>query len=161
MKTLPTRWCRSLAKLRCGLINEAGNATVELGLVFMVLVVLVMGAVDFGRLSMERSRVVSAAQAGSQFAFNAQSSSIALEDIVVAVRNDAEDLAEELAIDARQYCQCASGGGEVSCSSTCADGAFAPLYVEVSVGRDMALMFPYPFAEDSYSLSEVRTVRIR
>ena len=58
-------WVRGLGSL---IRDRRGNVCIEMAFLVTFLLVLVMGAYDFGRLAMEQSTVIQAARAGAQFA---------------------------------------------------------------------------------------------
>ncbi len=143
--------------------DQAGSISVEFALVSVVLIILAAGAFDFGSLAMERSRIATAAHAGSQFAMQMRSAALSVDDVIAVVRNEAGDSTNELDVEPRQFCQC-NGGAAIACGDTCPDGNFAPLHLELRVSGVYELVFPFSFIhfiDDSYDLSETRTVRIR
>ncbi len=157
-------WCHSrvariLRSLGRWFGATSGSITVELALVLTVLPLLALGAYDFGRYGVEQTSIISAARAGAQAAML----SGALADptpVVEAVRQDAGDSTGALNIAVRQFCQCPSAA-EASCSLACADSAYAPMYVEVSVSDSFDLLFHYPGLPQNLALGATSTLRIR
>ena len=141
--------------------GSAGNVTIELALLATFLLTLVLGAYDFGRLAIEQSTVTNAARAGAQWAVLAQANASDSAGIVQAARDEADDVSNELTITPRSFCRCAGSSSEVACTANCADGVYAPRYVQVTVQDTLDLMFTYPGIDDIQSLSSVSTMRVR
>lgn len=143
--------------------DRCGNVTIEMAFLITFLLVLVMGAYDFGRLAMEQSGVTQAARAGAQFAVLDQANATDTAGMIQAARDEAEDTNNELNVTARNFCRCPDSAAEVDCSTNCADGQYAPLYVEVSVVDTLDMLFDYPGLPEAntYSLSSTSTMRVR
>ena len=144
-------------------LDDAGIMSVEFAFMIPVLIALAMGGLDLGRYALDLSTVASAARAGAQYGVQDQATAVQPLQMIAAARNDAADTTSALNISARQYCRCpGSGGGEVPCGGTCADGGFPPMYVEVAVSDDLDLWFPYyPGISDPVSLTASHTMRVR
>lgn len=156
------QWRRFDAGETTFIMSPQGNAAVEFAFLIMFFVVVALGAFDFGRYAMESSEVTQAARAGTQFAVLNQANATDTASIIQAARNEAEDLDNSLGITTRNYCVCPESSAEVNCANTCADGQFAPLYVEVSVtNNDFDLLFHYPGVPDNITLNSVSTMRVR
>ncbi len=81
--------------------------------------------------------------------------------MVQAARDDINDTADALTIDADNYYFC-PGQGEVADESVlCDDGSFSYLYVEVTVQNDVNLLFPYPFVSSPITVASTNTMRVR
>ena len=125
--------------LRCA----RGNVAVEFGFLVPLLVIMALGAFDFGRYGLGLLRVSSAARAGVLYGTLDHSTANDIANMVQHARDDAVDPTNELSVAARQFCRCPSGA-EVACSTVCTDGAYPPLYVEVTVTDNLDLLFNYP-----------------
>ncbi len=147
------------APLRRWRLGSSGTATIELAIVSTFLVVLAVGAFDFGRVGLEKAELVSAARAGTQFGVQDLSNANDTTQIIQAVRDDAGDTTGALQVQTRQYCACA--GVELACTASCADGSYAPFYIEVSVQNTVDLMFAYPGMESPLTLSSTSAARLR
>lgn len=149
--------------LRSLIEDQRGNVSIEMAFLMTFLLVLVMGAYDFGRLAMEQAGVTQAARAGAQFAVLDQTNATDTAGMIQAARNEAEDTANELNITARNFCRCPGDTTEVSCASNCPDGEYAPLYVEVTVQDSLDMLFDYPGLPEkgTYPLSSTSTMRVR
>jgi len=141
--------------------DRRGNVSIEMAFLVTFLLVLVMGAYDFGRLAMEQSGVTQAARAGAQFAVLDQANAVDIDGMKQAAKNEAED--PSLNVQARNFCRCPGSSAEVDCSTNCPDGQYAPLYVEVSVQDTLDMLFDYPGlpGTDTYTMSSTSTMRVR
>jgi len=150
---------------RCGLRSlirdRRGNVSIEMAFLITFLLVLVMGAYDFGRLAMEQAGVTQAARAGAQFAVLDQANATDIDGMKQAAKDEAED--PNLVVNARNFCRCPGSSVEVSCASNCPDGQYAPLYVEVTVNDALDMLFDYPGLPEkgTYSLTSTSTMRVR
>ncbi len=149
----------------CGLGSlvreERGNVTIEMAFLLTFLLILVMGAYDFGRLAMEQSGVTQAARAGAQFAVLDQANATDIDGMKQAAKDEAED--PNLNVTARNFCRCPQTSTEVDCTTNCDDGQYAPLYVEVTVQDTLDMLFDYPGLPhaNTYNLSSTSTMRVR
>lgn len=143
--------------------DRGGNVSIELAFLVTFLLVLVMGAYDFGRLFMEQSGVTQAARAGAQFAVLDQANATNTAGMIQAARDEAEDINNELTITATNFCRCPGSTATVNCAANCPDGNYAPLYVQVTVQDSLDMLFDYPGLPETgtYSLSSTSTMRVR
>ncbi len=141
--------------------ESTGNVTIEFGFVILFVATLGIGAYDFGNLGYQKIAVTNAARAGSQYGVQDMSTATNFTGMVQAARNDINDTAAVLAIDADIYYFC-PGQGEVADESVlCDDGSFSYLYVEVTVQNDIDLLFPYPFVSSPQTVASTNTMRVR
>ena len=143
-------------KERCRLGTE-GAAAVELAVVAPALMLMVMGAWDFGRAFQENARLESAARAGVQYGVFSTANAQDLAGIVQAARTDAGDQNNELTVTATQVCECPDGS-PVDCSASCSGDA-PRLYVNVLVEQQFATLFPYPGISSPITLSQQAEMR--
>ena len=140
--------------------RQAGGSQVELALIAPLLIGLLVGIWDFGTALQERSRVVSAARAGLEYAVGHPDDVDDEAAIATAVRADAGADGEALGIASRRYCQCADGS-TVACNGTCNAGAAPRKYVRIEVRRDYRTLLPYPFVKNPIGLTEIATMRVQ
>ncbi len=141
--------------------ENTGNITIEFGFVILFLVTLGIGAYDFGNLGYQKIAVTNAARAGSQYGVQDMSTAANFAGMVQAARNDINDTADALDINADNYYFC-PGQGEVADESVlCDDDSFSYLYVEVTVQNDVELLFPYPFVSSPQTVASTNTMRVR
>lgn len=137
-----------------------GNVAVEFGFLVPLLVIMALGAFDFGRYGLGLLRVSSAARAGVQYGTLDHSTANDIANMIQSARDDAVDPANALSVAARQFCRCPSGA-EVACSPPCPDGAAPPLYVEVTVADTLDLLFAYPGVPSPVTLAAGSRRRVR
>ena len=141
--------------------GTAGNVTIELAVMITFLLVLVLGAYDFGRLAMAQSRVVNAARAGVQFAVLDQTNADDDAGLIQAARDEAGDTNNELTVTPANFCRCPGSSASVDCFTDCADGNYPQLYAQVTVQDTMEFLFHYPGISEVQSLSSTSIMRVR
>lgn len=159
---MPRSWVARLAALlRASWRAESGMVTVEMGLVLLILMMLAIGAYDFGRSGIRRAVLISAVGAGAQYGMQTQATGVDLDKIVAAVREEAGDKDGVMDISARNYCKCPGGGAEVDCTTTCPDGKLAPRYLEITAADEIQFLFDYPGLEQSFPVTVMNVTRVR
>jgi len=137
-----------------------GSVSVELAFFVPVVAAMIAGSVEFGRLGLEQVRVSSAAHAGAQYGSYDLSSAGDIDGMVAAAHDDADDVGNKLDVTAVRICRCADGN-EQACNTSCSDGEYAPLYVEVSVSQDVDLWFSFPGIPSTITLAANSSMRLR
>lgn len=154
----PQLWRRTFQEWRA---STSGAVSIELGFVAIILATLAVGAFDFGRYGILKTRVTSAARAGAQFGVQDLSTANDSDGMVGAALVDMDAVLADLNVkEARTYCECPTGG-EVLCNTTCADGGFAPQYVEVKIGQNIELLFGYPGVPENITVQSSSSMRVR
>lgn len=148
---------RARGGARGGRRATRGTVAVEMAVATPVLLLLMMGAWDFGRAMQQRARLESAASAGVMYGARSTARAADTTGITNAVRADANDTTNALTVSSSSYCAC-TGGAQVACSGSC--GTAAPrYYVAVTVQSHFDTLFPYPFVPTSYTLVGNATMR--
>lgn len=137
-----------------------GNISIEFALVLPFLLLLVMGAYDFGRGFAEKLRLNSAARAGAQYALSHYNMVSDVNGVIQSARDDADDLDGTLSVTPRYYCTCLTGG-EIACGTSCSGGEVPMRYIEVDVAGPFELMFDYPMTSGSMTLQGHAELRLR
>lgn len=141
--------------------DSAGNVTIEFGFVILFMITLALSAYDFGNLGYQKIAITNAARAGSQYGAQDMSTAEDTGGMVQAARNDRDDTANALDINARNYYFC-PGQGEVADESVlCDDNTYSYFYVEVTVADEIDLLFPYPFVSSPQVVASTNTMRVR
>jgi len=132
----------------------------ELAVAIPILFVVMLGAIDFGRVWTEGLALSNAVRAGAQYG---SESTVAALDTSGIKRSVQEDLASMMdtsdikSILVTSYCECADGT-TVDCDDKC--GVNQPhTYVQVRVDKKFETMFPYPGVPKEVTL--VRQARYR
>ena len=131
----------------------------ELALIAPLLILLAMGAIDFGGAINAKMRLASAARAGVQYGAQSTSRAEDITGIRQAARNDHGD--QSLDVTAERSCQCGSDPLPVACDDTCAAGDTPRMYVEVTVEQTYNTLFPWPFIDGPLNLSTQAIMRAR
>jgi hypothetical protein len=141
--------------------SDRGNVVLELAVITPVVMLLLAGGVEFGRVGMEHLRLSSAARAGAQYGIQDFSTSGDIDGIVAAARADAGDTDGLLNVAAQQVCRCPGNDDVVDCAISCPDGEFAPMFVEVAVSDEVDLRFTFPGVPESLSVAASSSIRVR
>lgn len=144
--------------LRC----RSGSVSLEFVLIVLFLLPVIIAATDFGRFSLELARLAASARTGAQYATRSQAYADDSDGITAAVRLDAGD--PTLAVATRAYCLCPGATVEEDCGTAqCGPGGdqYIPMYVEITVAKDLRLLGTYPGWSDVYPLSVQSTMRAR
>lgn len=151
----------SVIARRAGIRSDVGQSFVELALVLPIFILLVVGAVELGRLAYASIEVSNAARAG--VAYGAQSHITASDNsgIQLAATQDAPDITSLTAI-ATQACSC-SNGTAISCSNAgtnCVGPARIIEYVQVSTSADVNTLFHLPGIANTVTLRGHAIMRV-
>jgi hypothetical protein len=152
--TRPPYWLAPL--YRC----VSGNISVEFALVIPFLMLLVMGAYDFGRGFTEKLRLNSAARAGAQYAlanYNKDTNAL-YNGVEQSAQEDAQD--GSLYVDPNIYCKCLDDV-VLDCGEPCTGGEVPMRYIEVDVSGPFEFMFDYPMTTGSMTLQGHAELRLR
>lgn len=143
---------RPIAAYRC----RSGVGAIEMALMAPVVALVLIGALDFGRMTMERSAVGAAARAGALFAaINDRSRPDSVADAALAGAGNAR---HRRAVEFRYFCACPSSA-ELACDATCAEGVPPVRFSEVTVSANVSTLLPYPGIDSPLTIS--RTVRVQ
>lgn len=137
--------------------SDTGSATVEFALLLPMMLLLVLGVVDFARLFYAAITVASAARAGVQYGAQDTTTARNTAQMQTAALNDATDITGVTAT-AEFYCEC-SNGTRVDCVSGTCSGASPPVYVSVTVAKTFTTLVDYPGIPHNTVL--LRTARMR
>jgi Flp pilus assembly protein TadG len=136
--------------------ERKGGAAVEFAVVFPILVLLVIGVVDYGRVFYTSVTVANAARAGAEYGASNPPSS-ASDTVGMRVYAEADGIdAGTLVIAAQRYCECS---GTANACVICSGGAAPEVYVEVTASKTVAMLIPYPGLPSTFSVSRKATFR--
>jgi len=149
VKTHPAR------KILC---SEAGQSILEFAILTPVVLLLLVGAIEIGRLAYLSILVNNAAHAGVQY--GAQSLATASDNTGMqnAALNDGQNIAG-LTTTASHYCTCADGSSS-SCQATDCSGSHRLVYVQVNTTGQFQSLFAYPGLPASYTVSGQAVMRV-
>ena len=131
------------AHLRC----TRGATVIEFALLLPVLLLMVVGAIDFGTFIHQKMQLQSAARAGAQFAAQSDATISDTAGIALAVAGASELDFTGVTTTTTQFCSCSDGiesapDGTGICTGTCAGGELPGLYVRVNVAGQFTPLFP-------------------
>ena len=135
-----------------------GIATVEFALAAPLIMLLLAGALDYGRLIRASICVADAARAGAQFGSLSLANSSNTSGMQTAAINAAPDITGMTAT-AVKSCQCPAGTS-VSCSASCTGGKML-VYVKVTASVTCSNVFGYPGLGYSGTTSSSASMRVQ
>jgi len=130
-------------KTRRGRRAEAGTAAIEFGLSVPLLLLLLMGAVEFGFYIYEGMQVYNSVEAGM---VEAAKNGFSDARISAAVVNATDTKGITATPAPAEFCGCPNATGIVSaaCDATCSDGTKPGQYVRISASLSHQTILPYP-----------------
>lgn len=139
-----------------GIRKDDGAPLIELALLLPVLLLLLVGAVDYGRGYYAAIEVSSAAESGALYGTLNPSDTAGM---ISMAKLDAADVSG-LSATAAYGCECSDGSNaSANCVATPACSSNVVKYVQVTASANYSPILPYPGIPSSISLS--RTVRLR
>ncbi|MGB0034295.1 MAG: TadE/TadG family type IV pilus assembly protein, partial [Candidatus Acidiferrales bacterium] len=144
---------------------EAGSAVLELAFLLPLLMLMLVGTIDLGRLAYMSIEVSNAARAGVQYGQQSSDTSSDLAGMQTAATNDAPDLVGaangNLTATATYWCQCSDGSSvTANCTTTPPCGGTHLLnYVKVTTSATYKPWIPYPGIPPSLTLNGKAVMR--
>ena len=132
-----------------------GQSAAEFAMVAPVLLLLLVGVADFGRVFYTAIELNNAARAGTQYGIQSPANGADIAGMVQAAENDASDISG-LTATASEYCECPDGTTQACSSTPCAD---MRVYVEVDTSATFNTLLDYPGVPASVSLKGKSVVR--
>jgi Flp pilus assembly protein TadG len=128
---------------------------IELGLAFPLLMLILVGTADFGRVFYTYVTLANAAHTGAEYGATSAPKIYDSAGIRQAALNDAQDLTG-VTVTSTPSCQC-SNGSPVSCTTT----SCSPLryYVTVTAAKTFQTLIPYPGIPSSTNVTAVAVIR--
>jgi Flp pilus assembly protein TadG len=140
-------WHKNPTDTRAGNENEAGQALVELAVTVPVLLMVLMGAMEFARFVYLAIEVSNSARAAAQYAAMNGGASADFAGITAAARADSFNLSSPQVTATVLSDSCACSGAEttvVACNTDCASGQRIFETVTVQTSARYAPMFRIP-----------------
>jgi Flp pilus assembly protein TadG len=143
--------------------SSAGQALIELTLLLPLLVLILLGTIDFGRVFFQSMALAHAARAGAQFGAQSDTTAADTPGMKAAAVDAGQDIGIALTdvTSARRYFQCGVEAPSDTDPSPCSDGKPPKIYVEVTVQKTFTTLFNYPGFPHSIALSRTATIRAR
>ena len=138
--------------------SESGSAFIELGLMFPMLLLILVGAIDFARVFFADIALTNAAEVGAMYGARSVTGSSNLTSMQNAAVADAADLTGVTAT-ATQYCTCGSGASH-TCPVSCS-GTTAHTFVSVSASYTFVPAIPFPGIPSSIPMTRTAVMRVQ
>ena len=127
-----------------GLCSEAGTAAAEFALALPVLILIMVGILDYANAVKIKTQLYSAARAGVQYAIYHPGNAAGIQAAATAATSNAS----MTVATPSTVCKCISTatgaiGGSVSCLSACAAGSTLGHFVTLSTSQTYTPLFSY------------------
>jgi Flp pilus assembly protein TadG len=132
-----------------------GQSLAEFAMVAPVLMLLLVGVADFGRVFYTAIELNNAARAGTQYGIQSPANGADTAGMIQAAENDASSISG-VSATASEYCECPDGTTQACSSTPCAD---MRVYVEVDTSATFNTLLNYPGIPASVSLTGKSVVR--
>ena len=139
--------------------KQTGQAATEVALISPVMIVMLLGTMDFGRLFFDAIGVAGAVRSGLQYATLKKDNATDTAGIVNAAQQDATNT-NGVTVATTSYCEC-SDGSAISCALACPGAVNPQLYVQVKATKTFHTMVAYPGIPNSVNLSQQGVMRVR
>jgi Flp pilus assembly protein TadG len=168
--TYPNKSTRSMTSmLRHRVREKAGQAFVELALVLPIFLLLLVGAVEVGRLAFASIEVSNAARAAVAYAARSHITAQDTANIQLAATNDAKEVTSMTTpnVVVSQSCSCESTAGVMATPGSCAgvDTVSCPspsrivLFVQVTTTASVNTVFHFPGIPNTVTLRGYANMR--
>ena len=139
---------------------ESGVAAVEMALMTPILLLVLLGTIDFGRNMYSALAVSQAAGAGAAYGAQSNGTTSDYSGMEAAATAAGRDLGSGISATATRYCKC-PGNIVVDCiTGNCASGYGAPqVYVQVVATATFQTLFTYPGIPSTIPISRTAIKR--
>lgn len=145
--------------------DSRGNPAIEFGLLAPILMLLLLGVLDFGTGFWDQTQVTAAAQAGASYAVNSGFNATGIANAVAS----GGPAAIQASPAPTEFCGCpnstqgvaAASGTPPTCTSTCSDGTTAGTYATVNAKLSFTTIFPWPGLPRPTLLTSTTIVRLQ
>jgi Flp pilus assembly protein TadG len=143
--------------------GAAGQELVELAIVLPLVLLMLLGAIDLGRLAYLAQQVTNAARAGALYGAQTQATAGNTAGIIQKARDDAS--VTLTSVTASKACRCSNWGSSpdrANCSPVpnCGTSAFLITYVSVTSSVNYAPWFPYPGIPGNAAVTQTVSMRV-
>ncbi len=140
--------------------TNRGSTAVELALTAPLLLLLLLGAADFGRVFYHAVTLANAAGTGAFFGAQNNVLSGHFQDMEQVARDDAKDVGA-ITVQGGRFCDCPSGQ-KVDCITGSCPGYGPPrVYVSVQTGQSFSPLVKYPFIPNPISVGRTAYMRVQ
>jgi len=124
-----------------------GVAAVEFALLAPLLIVLIIGTIDFAMFIQERMRIHNVANASAEYVVQVQDDA----NLLVVAEEAYQGNFIDLELASSFECEC-SDGAVYACPVSCSSGDYQRRFVVFDVSGQFEAMFPYPGLPQSVSI---------
>lgn len=135
--------------------SDSGGALLELAVIAPLLLLLLVGAVDYGRAFYTSVTVANAARAGAEYGAQNVAMSVDTAGMKSFAQGDGQD-AGNLTVSAGHFCQCA---GVAHACTMCGGGVAPEVYVWVTATKPLRTLLKYPGLRDTITVVRKATFR--
>ena len=141
---------------------ERGAQLIEMAILTPFLLLVLLGATDFARVSYYAITLANAARAGAQFATQSSLAAMNTAGIQAAAELEAENIGT-ISVVSSLSCRCPGSPTVVSCTAgaTCAGDAVKELYTTVTASRTFETLVSWPGIPSPVALSKTATMRVQ
>jgi Flp pilus assembly protein TadG len=139
----------------------SGTAITELALLSPVMLVLLLGVADFGRVMYTSIILSHAARAGAQYGAQNNGTTGDTVGIRNAALSEAQDIGA-ITVASQRLCFCQTGGAVSCTATTCSGGYGVPrVMVQVTASTTFNTIAPFPGVPTTLALSRQAQVRVQ
>lgn len=146
---------------RAILRTEAGQSLIEFAILTPIVLLLLVGAIEIGRLAYLSILVNNAAHAGVQYGAQNLATAADVLGMETAALNDGQNIAG-LTVDSpppSHFCTCADGSAS-SCQPTDCAGSHRIVYVQVNTTGQFHSLIGFPGLPSSYTVNGQAVMRV-
>jgi Flp pilus assembly protein TadG len=141
--------------------RERGAQLIEMAVLTPFLLVVLLGATDFARVSYYAITLANAARAGAQFATQSSLAALNVAGIKAAADLEAENIGT-ITVVSSLSCRCPGSATIVSCTTgTCPGEAVKELYTTVTASRSFVTLVSWPGIPSPVALSKTSIMRVQ
>jgi Flp pilus assembly pilin Flp len=139
--------------------DERGIVAIEFALLTPVLIMLVVGLIDMGRVLHRQMTLDRAVRSAADYAVAIDATANLLDSVVAAVLRVAPpDDGGDREVEASITCLC--GDATADCNQFCGDGAVPVAYINIGLSETVDPLIPYPLVGQSIRVTSSATVRV-
>jgi Flp pilus assembly protein TadG len=137
--------------------GEAGNVSVELALLSPILLLIMLGVVEYGRAYSEQLSLSRLARAQLQYAVENLAASSVIDEI--EARSKTMPNGDRVTLTAARICSCL--GATSDCFTTCDGTSLPDMLVQVTASRDLTPLVFFPGHSGALAISAITAMRVR
>lgn len=140
--------------------SQTGAAVIEMAVITPLLLLMVLGVADFGRVLYRAITLSHAARAGAAYGAQSNWFTVDAAGIQQAAEEDAQNIGA-ITVTSQPVCEC-TGGTPVSCTGgSCAGYGVPRVFVQVTTTQTFQTVVPYPGIPNTVSLTRTAKVRVQ